>query len=108
MIKRYDEHHQEIAGLGGRLIPKGSPLAVGVVAPTQPVVLPPVLSPSEAKPQIQLPSEVPLTPEIAALLAGPTYEPSKPRRNPWLGFSVGMILIMVVFMVIAFVMMTKS
>jgi hypothetical protein len=108
MIKRYDEHHQEIAGLGGRLIPKGSPLAVGVFAPAQPVVLPPVASPSDVKPQIQLPSEMPLSPEIAALLAGPTYEPSKPRGNPWLGFAVGMLLIMVAFLAIVFVVMTKS
>jgi hypothetical protein len=108
MIKRYDEQHQEIAGLGGRLVPKGSPLAVGVLAPAQAVIPPSVLPQGDAKPEVQLPPEVTLTPEIAALLAGPTYEPSKPRGNPWLGFAVGMLLIMVAFLAIVFVVMTES
>jgi hypothetical protein len=108
MIKRYDEHHQEIAGLGGRLVPKGTIPMSPVLAPAQAVIPPQAFSHSHAKPQVQLPSEVSLTPEIAALLAGPTYEPSKPRGNPWLGFAVGMLLIMVAFLAIAFVVMTKS
>ncbi len=109
LIQRYDENHQEIAGVGARLAPKNStsyptayPPSQTVVSSQSPVGLPPMQAPEAVS------GEKPLSPEVAALLAGPKYEVSKPRTNPWVAFAAGLLVIFVVFLVIALLAMTRT
>jgi len=53
-------------------------------------------------------NEPPLPPEIVAMLAGPAYQPSKPKNNPWFTFAAGTVLILAIFMFLAFLVMANS
>jgi hypothetical protein len=53
-------------------------------------------------------NESPLSPEIVAMLTGPAYEPSKPKNNPWFTFAAGTVVILAVFLFLAFLVMANS
>jgi hypothetical protein len=112
LIKRYDENHPELVGPGGRLggaFHSGVPSALPSQQPssatpsaafqTMPDAMPPFAS---------LGNEPPLTPEIVAMLAGPMHEPSKPRTNPWFTFAAGTVVILAVFLFLAFLVIANS
>jgi hypothetical protein len=112
LIKRYNEKHPELVGLGGRLSPGYQAASASSLPPQPPVVTPmsdsPAAAPSPQQPYASVGSETQLTPEIVAMLTGPTHQVTKPKTNPWFTFAAGTVFILAVFMFLAFLVMANS
>jgi len=112
LITRYDENHPEVAGPGGRLngaFHPGMATTMPIPQPIEPIqasIQP--APPASSAVQVSVGTEPPLAPEIVAMLAGPAYQPSKPKTNPWIVFAAGTIVILTVFLFLAFLAMTNS
>lgn len=103
LIKRYDEQHQEIAVVGARLAQPSPPPSI----PPNPLNTPLATPLTPGVPPFTG-AEPPLSPEIAALLAGPAYQAKKPKSNPWLSFAGGLLVICIVFLVLAIFAMSRT
>jgi hypothetical protein len=112
LIRRYDENHPEVVGPGGRLNGSFESTPMPVMPRVQPPLPQPQIEPIPAQPApsppMSLGGEPPLSPEIAAMLAGPVYEVSRPKNNPWFTFAAGTVLILVFFLFVAFLMISNS